>query len=65
MEVTDSLYGPRDLNLGKVILEDQGKNGKPSLKQKTFPENNEKRQKKTDDTYIGTTISMGSISFSV
>lgn len=47
MEVTDSLHGPRDLYLEKVILEDQGRDGKPSLKQKTFPENNEKGHKKT------------------
>jgi hypothetical protein len=47
MEVTDSQHAPRDLNLGKVVLEDQGRDGKHSLKQKIFLENNEKGQKKT------------------
>jgi hypothetical protein len=41
MEVTYSLYGPRDLNLEQVVLEDQGRGRKPFLKQEACLENNE------------------------
>jgi hypothetical protein len=68
MEVTDTLHGPRDFNLRRVLLEDQGRDGKPSLKEKTFLENNEKGQKKTVKIHtriLEPHISWGSVSFSV
>jgi hypothetical protein len=65
MEVTDSLHCPRDLNREKVVLEDQGRDGNPSLKQEGFLENNESAQQDSDDSCTGTTFFMGSVSFNV